>query len=101
MTWARYDDMLPMNKKWIRLRTYGVEGAAALGLHLLANTWARHNGTAGHLDADVVEMLVGKPGKKLAGLLEKVGMFEATVDGWQIHDYADYHDPLDPGKSVV
>ena len=102
MSWARYDDMLPMNKKWVALRSHGVEGAAALGLHLLANTWCRHNGTAGHVDNSVVEMLVGKTGSKLAALLVKVGMFDVQPGGWCVHDYAVYHDPNDssPDRSA-
>lgn len=96
MSWARYDDMLPMNKKWASLRAYGTDGAAALGLHLLANTYSRHNGTGGVVDKHVVEMLVGKCGSKLARLLVEVGMFDVESDGWKIHDFAEYHDPSDP-----
>lgn len=96
MSWARYDDQLPMNKKWAKLRGKGVNGAAALGLHLLANTYCRHNGTGGLVEPHVVEMLVGKDGIKLAGLLVEVGMFDVCEGGWTIHDYAEFHDPNDP-----
>lgn len=85
-----------MNKKWAKLRANGVHGAAALGLHLLANTYCRHNGTAGLVEPHVVEMLVGKDGTKLAALLVEVGMFDVCEDGWTIHDYAEFHDPKDP-----
>lgn len=103
MTWARYDDNLPMNKKWLRLRAEGVSGVAALGLHLIANTYARHNGTGGHIEAHIPEMLVGKDARKLVALLVLVGMFDAQADGsWLIHDYAEYHDPADrqPDRSA-
>lgn len=103
MTWARYDDNLPMNKKWLRLRAEGVSGVAALGLHLIANTYARHNGTGGHIEAHIPEMLVGRDARKLVALLVLVGMFDAQADGsWLIHDYAEYHDPADrqPDRSA-
>lgn len=97
MAWARYDDMLPMNRKWVAgLRPMGMRGAAALGLHLLANAWSRHNGTGGYIDAAVIDSLVGRDGLKLAGLLVDVGMFDADGDGWRIHDFADFSDPNDP-----
>lgn len=97
MSWARYDDELSMNRKIGQLRARGMTGIAALGLHLLANTYCRHNGTMGIVDAHVPELLVGRPGKKLAGVLADVGMFDARCDGgWIIHDYAEFHDPSDP-----
>lgn len=96
MSWARYDDELPMNRKVVALRAHGLHGTAALGLHLLANTWCRHNGTGGRVPAHVPEVLVGKDGAKLAGILCAVGMFDADDDGWMIHDYAEFHDPKDP-----
>lgn len=97
MSWARYDDELSMNRKIGQLRARGMTGIAALGLHLLANTYCRHNGTKGIVDAHVPELLVGRPGKKLAGVLADVGMFDARCDGgWIIHDYAEFHDPSDP-----
>lgn len=100
MSWARYDDELSINRKWVALRAQGVKGAAALGLHLLANTWSRHNGTAGHVPSHVPEMLVGRDGPKLAAMLHDVGMFDLTDTddggGWTIHDFDEFHDPNDP-----
>lgn len=96
MSWARYDDELSMNKKIGRLRAKGVDGIAAVGLHLLANTYCRHNGTAGEIEAHVPELLAGRCGPKLARLLAEVGMFDVTEDGWEIHDFHDYSDPSDP-----
>lgn len=96
MSWARYDDELSMNKKIGRLRAKGVDGIAAVGLHLLANTYCRHNGTAGQIEAHVPELLAGRCGKRLAGLLAEVGMFDVTENGWAIHDFEEFHDPTDP-----
>lgn len=99
MPWSRYDDELPMNKKIGRLLAKGEAGAAAIGLHLLANTWSRHQGTGGHIEAHVPGQLVGSPrlGRKLAALLEEVRMFDVhDAGGWTIHDFDEYGDPNDP-----
>lgn len=97
MSWARYDDELSMNLKIGKLRAVGLSGIAALGLHLLANTYCRHNGTKGLVEAHVPELLVGRQGNKLAGILVDVGMFHASSKGgWTINDYAEFHDPSDP-----
>lgn len=103
MAWARYDDELAMNHKVGALMAYGVSGPAALGLHLLANTWARHNGTAGFVPAHQPGLLVGeaKLGRKLAALLEAVGMFDHADDGWMIHDFNEFSDPNDDGRSAA
>lgn len=96
MSWARYDDEFPMNKKVGRLVGRGQIGLAAIGLHLLANTYARHNGTAGVIEAHVPNLLCGTQGRKLAKLLQDVGMFDEHLDGWVIHDFAEFNDPNDP-----
>lgn len=96
MSWARYDDEFPMNKKVGRLVGKGQQGVAAIGLHLLANTYARHNGTAGLIESHVPNLLCGPRGRTLAKLLQEVGMFDPHPDGWTIHDYAEFHDPNDP-----
>jgi hypothetical protein len=92
MTWARYDDELPYNRKVAWLRAHGVEGIAALGLHLLANTWSRHEGQQGFIPTYMPEQLTGKPWAKLTALLVEIGMFEALEDGWMIKDYDEYGD---------
>lgn len=95
---CRYDDELPMNRKVARLRAQGVNGLAALGLHLLANADCRHNGTGGHVEDFVPDQLCGpRLGRRLAQILEDVGMFDPHPDGgWEIHDYHEYDDPTDP-----
>jgi hypothetical protein len=96
MSWARYDDELTLNYKYGRLRAMGINGMAALGLHLAANTYARHNGTGGVVEPHVPELLAGKCGPKLAAILVDVGMFDPVMTGWFIHDFAEFHDPNDP-----
>lgn len=102
MPWSRYDDELSMNKKIGRLLAKGEPGAAAIGLHLLSNTWARHQGTGGHIESHVPGQLVGNPrlGRKLAALLEEVRMFDVhAAGGWQIHDFDEFGDPNDPNPN--
>lgn len=96
MSWARYDDEFPMNRKVIKLVSEGQAGLAAIGLHLLANTWSRHNGTAGIIEAHVPGIIAGAAGKRAAKLLAEVGMFDVIEGGYAIHDFAEYHDPNDP-----
>ncbi len=95
MPWARYDDELLMNRKVTALKAHPA-GLAALGLHVLANTWSRHQGTAGFIASYVPEQIGGRQGSKLARLLETVGMFDPCDGGWMIHDFDEYTDPNDP-----
>lgn len=97
MPWARYDDEFSMNRKVGRLIGRGKDGVAAIGLHLLANTYCRHNGTGGHVESHVPNLLVGSFGRKLAKILQDEGLFDPDErGGWMIHDYAEFHDPNDP-----
>lgn len=92
-----------MNHKVGALLAHGQPGAAAIGLHVLANTWSRHNGTAGlvpwHTPGQLVHDL--KLGRRLADMLAEVGMFDVTEDGWWIHDFDDFSDPNDDGRSAA
>lgn len=99
MPWTRYDDALPFNRKVALLRSHGERGIAALGLHLLANTWSRHEGTVGFVPSYVPQQLTGKFGDKLAQLLVEVGMFDVVGNGWMLHDYERYG-PKDDGLSA-
>lgn len=103
MAWARYDDELPMNKKIGYLIAQGPTGVAALGLHLLANTWSRHNGTAGAIPSHQPGILVGSIplGRKLAHVLHQAGMFDVTAEGWMIHNFDEFSDPNDDGRSAA
>jgi hypothetical protein len=102
MSWARYDDALSMNRKVAELRALGPPGIAAIGLHLLANTWSRNQGTGGFIATHMPDQLAGRGGLKLAQLLAKVTMFDAAEGGWMIHDFDEYNDPtdLDPHRSA-
>lgn len=100
MAWARYDDELAYNKKIARLRTKGQAGIAAIGLHLLCNTWARHEGTGGLIEAHIPGQLVGdnRLGKKLADLLEWAEMFDLADAGWSLRNFDEFSDPKDDGR---
>lgn len=103
MSWCRYDDELGMNRKVCALLARGVYGVAAWGLHPLLNAWSRYNGTAGHIPAHQPGLSVGdqRLGRRLAAMLEEVGMLDPTDDGWVIHDFDDYSDPNDDGRSAA
>ncbi len=71
------------------------EGIAAIGLWTLCWTWAHRNTrkkgkTPGLLPSTLPRRFVGARGKELAGLLVEAGMWDASGDGWMIHDFADY-----------
>lgn len=106
MSWAKYDDALPQNRKTAWLRAHGVNGIAALGLHLLLNTWSRHEGMQGFIPEYVPEQLAGRPWRKLIELLadDGCGMLLAVEYGWMINDYDEYGDrddgtPVDEKKA--
>lgn len=104
MAWARYDDELPINRKVCALRARGVNGIAALGLHVLANTWSRNQGTGGHVADYMFEDLAGKAGPKLADMLLDVGMLDPCGEHAGcliVHDFDDYSDPDDDGRPAA
>lgn len=101
MSYALYDDNLPSNRKVAWLRSQGVRGIAALGLHVLANTWCRHEGMQGFVPAYVPEQLVGRDWRKLVALLsdeDGCGMFIVVDGGWMINGYDEYG--RDDGRSA-
>ena len=92
MSWAFYDDALPSNRKVAWLRAHGTPGIAALGLHLLLNTWSRHEGMQGFIPSYVPEQQAGRHWRALVNLLadDGCGMLVACDGGWMINDYDDY-----------
>src|SRR5574337_2154942 len=100
MAWAFYDDALPHNRKVAWLRAQGTPGIAALGLHVLLNTWSRHEGMLGFIPSYVPEQQAGRQWRKLVALLagDGCGMLVAVDGGWMINDYEQYG--RDDGLSV-
>ena len=101
MSYALYDDNLPSNRKVAWLKAQGTKGIAALGLHVLANTWCRHEGMLGFVPSYVPEQLVGREWRKLVALLsdeDGCGMFVAVEGGWMINGYDEYG--RDDGRSA-
>lgn len=101
MSWVRYDDELNINKKIVALKAEGITGFAALGLHLMLNAYARHNGLGGQIAKREVPVIAGKSdANKLARLLCAVGMLDDNGDCWGIHDGDEYGAPDDPAGDV-
>lgn len=109
MAWARYDDSFFSHRKVLRAKAEpgtGPAGLAALGLHLVMNTWSRHTGSRGFVPDYAVNDLAGsaEAGEVLANLLAKLGLLdrdeESGEPGWRIHDFADYSAPGDDGRSA-
>jgi hypothetical protein len=96
VTWARYDDGFHSNKKIAAVRGDRKNGLAALGLHVLMNTWSHQEGTGGHVPS-YLPALMGDTTGRLAQLLEDRGLLDALPDGdgWLFHDWETYGPPPD------
>lgn len=90
MTWFKVDDGLHSHRKRVRA------GHEAMGLWVIAGSWAAFELTDGWVPDDVVEYLVPIVGADLAKRLERAGLwYRVTRDGeegWQFHDW-DVHQP--------
>jgi hypothetical protein len=94
VAWARIDDAFDDHPKVLALLEHD-DGAAAIGLWTLCLAWANRNTrrkgkTPGRLPASLPRRYLGPPGKQVAELLTKVGLWDAVEDGWQIHDFDEY-----------
>jgi hypothetical protein len=95
MAWARLDDGFGEHDKvWAVLEHEN--GAAALGLWLLAWSWAHRNTrkkgkVPGRLPANLPQRLLGPTSRSLAAILTQEKLWdEADGGGWDIHDFGDY-----------
>lgn len=88
MTWAKLDDQFFQHPKAI------AAGPAACVLYVGALTYCNRFLTDGHIPASAVRTLV--PGlrsvRPLAERLVKVGLWETTTDGWQVHDFLTWNE---------
>ena len=91
MTWVRIDDQLHSHPK-IR-HAWRLE-PAALGLHLLALSYASCHLTDGTVSEDFVndQLPVRARRAKAVEALEGAGLWERNGTGWTIHDYLDYNE---------
>jgi hypothetical protein len=100
MAWAQVDDGFYDHPKTLELLEHP-DGAAAIGLWVLALNWARKQvdparpEQAGVLPPSLPRRLVGDNGDKLAAMLVTAragrahGLWEETITGyWVIHDFA-------------
>lgn len=91
MTWVRLDDRFTDHPK-----VAGVSDAA-FRLHVSGLCWSARNLTDGNIARAIIGRLgVPNPAKKAAQLVD-AGLWEATGDGWLIHDYLEFN----PSKAKV
>jgi len=95
--WARLDENLIDHRKvWTAGKTIGRNGPAiALGFYAVGLLWANKHLSDGHLPREVVRAFqhVGDP-LKVADALVQSGLWEQNGDGFLIHDYADFGNPI-------
>lgn len=94
MAWARIDDGFDDHPKVLALLEHE-DGAAAIGLWTLCLTWAHRNTrkkgkTPGLLPGSLPRRYLGSIGRDAAKLLADVGLWEASDEGWRIHDFDQY-----------
>ena len=87
MAWFKADDRIMEHGKFIAARAKG--GHAAIGVWFHAGTWANGQMTDGFIPRSWATL---NGAEKEAVLLVEVGLWDedASRDGWQMHDYADY-----------
>lgn len=89
MPWARLDDTLhghPKIRRAWRCRP-------ALGLHLLALSYASSYETDGRIDTEFVEDQLPDPGERstVVAALVDAGLWKERSNGWTIHDFLKYN----------
>ena len=87
MAWFKADDRIMEHGKFIAARAKG--GHSVIGVWFHAGTWANGQMTDGFIPRSWA-MLNGCESE--AAILVEVGLWDedASRDGWQMHDYADY-----------
>jgi hypothetical protein len=90
MTWVRIDDQLHSHPK-IR-HAWRIE-PAAIGLHVLALSYASCHLTDGTISEDFVhyQLPVQSKRDKAIEALEESGLWERNGSAWTIHDYLEYN----------
>lgn len=83
MTWVRIDDSMPEHPKMVALTD------RAFRQHVSALCYCNRNLTDGAIPDKIAHRLVTS-GKRFAAELVDAGIWDKTVDGYQIHDYEDY-----------
>jgi hypothetical protein len=91
MTWVRVDDQLHAHPK---IRHAWRNEPAAVGLHLLALSYASAYLTDGLIDTEFVRDQIPSRARRdrAVAALEDAGLWERNGGGWTIHDYLDFND---------
>lgn len=89
MVWVRLDDQFHSHEKVAELEPDLM--LAAVGLHALALSWCGDRLTDGMLPKGQPARLAGRNVDDLIAELVRVGLWERTETGYQIHDYLDYN----------
>lgn len=82
MPWFKVDDKLAFHPKVL------AAGNTAIGLWIRAGAWAADQLTDGHIPAQMIPVLGGKPAD--ARRLVDAGLWDRTPNGYQFHDWDDY-----------
>ncbi len=96
MTWFKVDDRFHSHPKVLALRS-GAHEETAIALWLKAGSWCASNLTDGAVPSYVLDSLVRRNGTKAAAELVRVGLWEATEDGFRFRSWSEYQ----PSKSDV
>lgn len=91
MTWVKFDDDLPNNRRWRRLVR---KDPAAACLWVASICWASKNLTDGMIPkAELEEVAPVQRPEQRAQLLVEDGAWEDKGDAWYVHDFHDYQPP--------
>ncbi len=87
MPWVRFEDTFYDHPKVL------AASLQAVGLHVTAICYSNARLTDGRISRPILRALRGTA--KLAAELVSVGLWEASEDGWRIHDFLDYNPSRD------
>lgn len=91
MAWVKLDDQFYMNPKVL------AAGPHAVALHIAGMCWVGGQLTDGAIPRHALPLLTGQagvPAKTVERLVES-GLWDATADGWVIHDWHDWNPPAE------
>ncbi len=96
--WARIDDKVGSNRKFAGL------DPAAIGLWTMGLVYCSNQLSDGAIPrASVYQLVASRRSRveQLAGKLVKAGLWEETVDGWNVHDYLQWNDSADQVRARI
>lgn len=87
MPWGKLDDSLYDHPK---LDLLGRDRLAGAGLWAISISWCNKRLTDGFMTAERIRQLGGTV--RLADKLVEAGLYEATAEGYHVHDFLDFND---------